>query len=177
MLLSEGYIQSLNSCLLHSSCLELHPPPLPQMEMQMDADGDQDTASLDVLPVGKLLISLGCFSWMDTFPRTPEPAAAAPACLLLKGTASSPLLPSRAPRSSSSHACTQGAAGRKSEPGQLKIACLSEFSMRPLRILISPLLFWHGTSCRWSSLHKQRYLGHPKASCCPGRTQGHYPMG
>lgn len=61
-------------------------------------------------------------------------------------------------------------AGRKSEPGQLKIDCLSEFSMRPLRLLISPLPFWRGTSCRWSSLCEQHYLGHPKASC---RLAGH----
>lgn len=35
------------------------------------------------------------------------------------------------------HTRSREASGRDSEPGQLKIACLSEFSMRPLRLLIS----------------------------------------
>lgn len=120
----------------------------------------------------RLLTSSGCFSWVEMFSRTSEPAAAAFAHRPLKGTAHSPVPSSRDARSGSSHACARGvgpAAGRKSEPGQLKIDCLSEFSMRPLRLLISPALFWRGTSCRWSSLHEQRSLGHPKASCCLGQ--------
>lgn len=101
------------------------------------------------------LVGSGCFSLVEMFPRTAEPTAAAFTCLPSKETALSPVPSSRDARTGSFLACARGAgtvASRKSKPGQLKIDCLSEFSMRPLRLLISPLLFWHGTSCRWSNV-------------------------
>lgn len=112
---------------------------------------------------------------VEMFPRTSEPAAAALTPLLSKGTALSPLLSSRDTKSGSSHACTHEEQGsvrqeQRARPAEnsLLVRVFHETFETPYLLLP----FWHGMSCRWSSLQEQL-----QGFLRPGRTRGCCPAG